>query len=156
MEVMASKRRLRNWSPAPGRAAVTAEAVADVPAKPLPRKDRKRWCRGKPGREHQPVIVFAPFVVRKVPSCEWEPSWTCEGLTWRCHHREECAACGRILRDHGALLPGECEAYPGCDGQKAAAEAERAEISARIAARPPRRKVITGQQSYRRRRENAQ
>jgi hypothetical protein len=151
---MASSKRLRNFAPAPARSAVTAAAITEPQRKPAARKDTRQFCKGKPGREHQPVIVFAAIVIRSVPDrCEWRPSWMDDyaGLKWACWHREDCSACGRILRDHGSLLISECPDWPGDERQKAEAEAKRAVIAARIAGRPARRgRVVAGPQHYRR------
>lgn len=154
MVPVASRKRLRNFAPVPGRAEVKAVAITEPQRKPAAKKDTRQWCRGKEGREHQPVIMFAPVMIRSVPDrCEWRPSWQdgYAGLEWACWHRQDCSACFKILRDHGGLLLSECPDYPGSEEQKAAADERRAEIAARIAARPPRRrKVVEGPTHYRR------
>jgi hypothetical protein len=68
------------------------------------RKDRKRWCRGKPGVEHTPeVVVAAAGWMRSayVKKCHRPPWKTTSGrplMVWICNHQEVCTGCGRILR----------------------------------------------------------
>lgn len=68
------------------------------------RKDRKRWCRGKPGAEH----------VVEVRLTEWGPAQLWGRKCWRipvrngvwvCNHERVCVECGKIL---GTLRGREC------------------------------------------------
>lgn len=82
--------------------------VSRAPAK----KDTRRWCRGKVGVEHFPVIVkrtgwYGLRGCERVTE-EWALKlWP--GRTWRCSHREECANCGKVVRHSINLV--ECPAY---------------------------------------------
>jgi hypothetical protein len=148
---MASRKRLKEWGAAPGRLAEKAAAIAE-PAKGAPaRKDTRRWCRGKRGVPHHPVIVFTPPLYRRGEAeCEWDSRWSGD-VRWHCHHQEHCGACGKVLRV--SVGCGECPAYPGSDGQHAAAAGEaRAAEERWLGRQAGRRKVIAGPQHYRRRR----
>lgn len=151
---MASRKRLRDWGQPAARAAEITKAVGSdpEPAKRSPgRKDTRQWCRGKQSREHVPVIVFRPPWTRKPVQCEWSSRWVDDGVAWRCHHEEHCHACGKILRT--SLADAECPAYPGSPEQRAEAEVAAAIATQRWAEwRQSRRRVITGPQSYRRKR----
>ena len=149
-----------DWGSPPGRSAERSSAAAE-PAKRAPaRKDTRRWCKGKPGREHVPRIVRlrTGYVSR---SCEWVPRYDWRAIRagddnfpvrWACGHFESCANCGKILRDLGGIPVAECESYPGSDAQRAAAEREAAEFLERRAGRRRNRKPpVTGPQGYRRR-----
>lgn len=59
------------------------------------RKDTRRWCRGKVGREHTLAIVRDDYGWHVGRKCQ-EPSWL-PGY-WSCHHQERCTTCGKILR----------------------------------------------------------
>lgn len=70
---------------------------ANAERQPRARKDRKRWCRGKPGVKHQPSLVAS----RDGWLCHLPEAWHRQmwpGEDWVCWHREECTACGRVLR----------------------------------------------------------
>ena len=157
------------WDSAPSRSAELQQAArADPdPAKRSPaRKDTRSWCKGKAGREHVLHLVLVPdrlsWRAGKAQVCEWASAWGIDGqeyrLGWACRHREECAACGRIFREHYDLKGEECPAYPGDPGQRAEAQAEVGRDQEQCASWPAaaprwRRPVITGPQGYRRRRE---
>lgn len=54
------------------------------------KKDKKRWCKGHVGREHDPVIVKQEGYWHDKP---------CSNDGWfGCHHTEKCENCGRRLR----------------------------------------------------------
>lgn len=148
-------KRTSEWYAAPSRSTEVRQATgADPePARKAPgRKDTRRWCRGKPGVGHAPVLVFRPVLARL--ACAWRPDWPYEHACWECYHQEECGRCGKVLRTSWQLAAGECPAYPGDPAQRAAAEAECAEIRERVeASRQARRPVVTGPQGYRRRRQ---
>ena len=148
------------WDSLPARSAeVQAAAAVDPdPAKRAPsRKDTRHLCKGKPGREHVPVIVIAQSTYVR-GDCEWGSRfpWHDEPVTWLCHHSEVCAVCQKILREPWDLAPAECPGYPGSQAQHAEAEAEARASAARVAEYQARRRpVITGRQGYRRRRQEA-
>lgn len=63
------------------------------------RKDRKRWCRGKEGVEHQLTLVL----FKNRPCRTWTDH---HGSTvWRCFHRYKCESCGKGL---GFLKSDDC------------------------------------------------
>lgn len=63
------------------------------------RRDTRRWCRGRVGVEHEPVVeldaVGRRLAATDRPTCRSAP-WGLDG--WWCHHRRRCARCGRVLR----------------------------------------------------------
>jgi len=74
------------------------------------RKDRKRWCRGRVGREHvlgEPQLSnWGTEATRRLSEgqkpClrpEWYPRY------WLCLHEVRCVTCGRIMR---RLRDSEC------------------------------------------------
>jgi hypothetical protein len=101
---------------------------ADDETRPTPgKKDKRRWCRGRVGREHLPVVQlekgmaslrrYALDPVRH--RCRWT-MWFVKGLAitgklhWSCSHQWECATCGKIV---GPVQPNECPEYvPGPTG----------------------------------------
>lgn len=61
-------------------------------------KNTKRWCKGKVGREHVPVITRNKFSLntecRMIVTKYWngnERNW------WHCHHEITCENCGKML-----------------------------------------------------------
>lgn len=88
-----------------------------APKRPRPKKDRRRWCRGKVGKPHQPVIAYHPPLHYARGEVDWRCGWRCwrylgggpaephtdhtlgGGMihNYRCHHVERCAECGKIL-----------------------------------------------------------
>jgi hypothetical protein len=57
------------------------------------RKDTKRWCKGKVGREHKAEIVRDPQLIwRAGTKCQHQAQWL------PCTHLERCTECGKILR----------------------------------------------------------
>lgn len=75
------------------------------------KKDRRRWCGGHPGREHEPVIVVSNYLARPGFGVCRFPQWAPQ--RWWCRHRRQCSRCGRILE--WALGAGDCPDYPGTD-----------------------------------------
>jgi hypothetical protein len=91
----------------PSRSAELEAAVRDTP-RIRGRKDTRRWCRGREGREHERQIVFMPWYGRDCHPLE-RGSWRdIAGTGWHCEHREVCASCGRVLREGWKLAPEEC------------------------------------------------
>lgn len=84
------------------------EARARGPETPAhrPRKDRRRWCRGKPGVEHEPAVRLGSYGVslerasKPWVGCHWAISY-CAGrvprLRWSCLHQIGCRNCGKAL-----------------------------------------------------------
>lgn len=68
------------------------------------KKNTRRWCKGKVGREHTPEIRHTG------ERNGWAKGWVCGprrwGLKgWSCHHEEICTTCGKLLR---WTLGGDC------------------------------------------------
>ena len=63
----------------------------DDPGRPTrPKKDTTRWCRGKVGRPHTPVIEFNRRVGKP---CEMNRRGE-----WVCFHETVCSACEKVLK----------------------------------------------------------
>jgi len=58
------------------------------------RKNTKRWCRGKVGREHVSGIVKDPQLLfgQADRPCALDRRW------FPCIHMERCTVCGKVLR----------------------------------------------------------
>lgn len=74
------------------------------------RKDRKRWCRGKPGVEHEGAYGRLRNQWSYDQPCGWVvwsrdnwpwPAWRNGACCsyWRCCEQEYCAVCGKIVRN---------------------------------------------------------
>lgn len=71
-------------------------SVADfLPAKRAPgRKNRRAWCRGKPGVPHTQTITVSSFTASYRHACgerAWRPG------RWLCWHIYACAVCGKHI-----------------------------------------------------------
>ena len=148
---------MTGWGPVPGRSAVKAAAITEPEQRAPGKKNTRAWCKGKPGTEHKPVIVFRPYTHG---SCHVAQGWHLSiwpDEPWICAHREECSACGKILRNHGRLAGAECPDYPGLKEVTEAAQATLVAYKAMVASSVStgRRRVITGRLGYRRKREGA-
>lgn len=76
----------------PSRAPMTKPATIPRPKNLPGRKDTKKWCRGKVGREHQ-LEVIPPH---NMMAFTCSPSrWS--SAPWSCMHQERCTVCGKIL-----------------------------------------------------------
>lgn len=78
------------------------------------RKDTKRWCRGKAGVEHEPVISKRRGEPWSTRGCHPPDAWQLRVWpfrTWICVHDERCGNCGRVLRRY--LTARECPDHPG-------------------------------------------
>lgn len=71
----------------------------DVPDEPRPqrgRKNTKRWCKGKVGREHQPeTVVNHQYTTSNWTECHesrWMPNH------WSCRHAVQCTVCGKYVK----------------------------------------------------------
>jgi hypothetical protein len=88
------------------------EVRASAPETPRhrARKDRKRWCRGKEGVEHTPVLRYTKwgqYRQTRDPQyvmCGWTKHWRSnrpgsrrELWSWHCSHERGCSTCGKIL-----------------------------------------------------------
>lgn len=76
-------------------------------------KSTRRWCKGKVGVEHQPVIMAATGMGtlgnRPLRRCGPSPSWMRWAKNgWSCFHEERCGKCGKILRTGWELDASEC------------------------------------------------
>lgn len=63
------------------------------------KKDRKRWCGGRKGREHMPEVTLPPNVPGwKKEYCKPAPDWAVR-WGWRifCDHAIICKSCGRVM-----------------------------------------------------------
>jgi len=58
------------------------------------RKDTKTWCKGKVGREHDPMVVFRGD--DKWRRCRWVTTWAGNHEFW-CFHESRCRTCNKIL-----------------------------------------------------------
>lgn len=82
------------------------------PPKPPGKKDRAKWCRGKVGVEHVPVVAIPPNAWGDPTKRTCGPSsyftmyreWT----RWSCRHVWMCTACGKHLPRR--VTQEECEA----------------------------------------------
>jgi len=75
------------------------------------RKDRRRWCRGKPGVAH--TIEIRPCDPKwgySVRVCGYPRYW--RSPIWICVEQEFCTTCGKILRHS---LDKDCTRKPGLD-----------------------------------------
>lgn len=72
------------------------------------RKNTKRWCKGKVGRDHTPEVVrhhyyAAPLFADK--PCHWQEHWSYRAgeriklrdTRWSCYHAIKCTTCGKYL-----------------------------------------------------------
>lgn len=76
------------------------------------KKNTRRWCKGKVGREHVPQIEFDH---RYRTKCGPPPAWARRIIwthDWWCHHIEVCVNCRKHLRDGWQLKNEECPDYP--------------------------------------------
>lgn len=69
------------------------KARHNQPIKPKAKKDTRRWCRGKVGIEHEPIVQKRPGYWQDKP-CKW--SQVVPLLA--CNHEEVCKNCGKILK----------------------------------------------------------
>lgn len=92
------------------------------------KKDTRRWCRGRVGRDHVPVIQLEKgtaslrrYALDPVRArCRWT-MWFVGGraitgqLHWSCGHQLLCATCKKVLEP--CIRPEECpEFVPGPKG----------------------------------------
>lgn len=62
------------------------------------KKDTRRWCRGKRGVEHVPVIARDRASDGTEKPCEYRSLVIGRDPYWVCYHRWQCATCGKHLR----------------------------------------------------------
>ena len=58
------------------------------------RKDTRKWCKGKKGREHVPVVQED---FRLNFECRVLFRWRSGEEYWHCMHHKVCSVCGKIL-----------------------------------------------------------
>ena len=105
---MVSRKKLRKYGWGEDR---RDGAIPDVP-KPSPgKKDTKRWCKGKVGREHTPEITLR-HNLKCYPMPEWAKGlrFYRSKLSWWCHHERICTTCGKVL--DWSIEPDECPDLP--------------------------------------------
>jgi hypothetical protein len=69
--------------------------LEENPRRPKAKKNTKRWCRGKEGREHVPMLMMRRWGL----PCDFRPSWRDQSKNvWRCNHNEICSTCGKQIR----------------------------------------------------------
>jgi hypothetical protein len=78
----------------------------DPERKPKSKKDTKRWCKGKVGREHVGEIVYNPMWGNPVCGVS---TWMKHSKRWSCHHMDACKNCGKRLR--WSITLEECPTY---------------------------------------------
>jgi hypothetical protein len=116
--------KVGGWGSRPARGAELAAAVADTVKPPPGRKNKRRWCRGKPGVEHRPAAEVHSYYGRTYV-CGWQKTgyyvlveplpvyprgvpvpkrrrwgkreFVVTGREWRCYHELKCAECGKWL-----------------------------------------------------------
>lgn len=70
------------------------------------RKDTRRWCKGKPGVKHVPVMVKVPWSQQMDLKCDTTYIEPGGRHYWgHCWHQIECAVCGKFLFD---VNPKDC------------------------------------------------
>lgn len=59
-------------------------------------KNRRRWCGGKVGRDHDYAVQVAPnnWGARRDEPCH-ETTWITGVTWWSCKHKAICQRCGR-------------------------------------------------------------
>lgn len=76
----------------------------DPERKPKSKKNTKRWCKGKVGREHVGEIALNPIWGKS--DCGERSWWPGR---WACYHMLACKNCGKRLQ--WALRVQECPVY---------------------------------------------
>ena len=111
-----------------------AEIKVDLPEvarAPRGKKNTRRWCKGKVGREHVEGIRLSKYAASiyvqhlKRPACYWESrsNWLAHmmevkdvnpsGKWWYCNHERCCTVCGKTLGWNLNGLGTECPDFPG-------------------------------------------
>jgi hypothetical protein len=92
-----------------------AQPKSDEWRKPGTKKNTKRWCRGKVGIYHVPVLIEEDWYLSMGYRCEervlafpWMQIPNTK-LRWFCIHQERCVACNKIIRHN--LRIEECPSY---------------------------------------------
>lgn len=79
------------------------------------KKKTGKWCKGKVGVPHKPVIEFDRRYENGYSgrmTCGWTKTFFISDrgrMYWRCLHHEVCSVCGKHLR--WRLKPAECPDY---------------------------------------------
>lgn len=87
--------------------------IDDTPRVGNRRKNTKKWCRGKIGVEHQPVMVFDVKRAYLGLDCaelhRRSQRWS-NSINW-CLHMLECTNCGKITKSY--VLIEDCPTING-------------------------------------------
>lgn len=98
---------------------------AQRPQQPKARKDTRRWCKGKVGREHVLTIELDPRLSWAKEGCRWVPYWVWSRkggghrerrTRYACHHHEVCTVCGKRMRDGWDFAPEDCPDFHLLEG----------------------------------------
>lgn len=84
------------------------------------KKNTRKWCKGKVGKEHVPIVSIDTKMLTYVRECHWrEYSWTVfkrePEKRWQCHHHTTCQNCGKVL-ESWYLTKDKCPDYKEYDG----------------------------------------
>lgn len=95
-----------------------APLVDEVGKRVSQRKDRRRWCRGKVGVEHVPVIELEKGAASyrqhnpALRQCRWDLRYYGDTrLVWTCAHVRLCATCRKVLTMSWELEAVACPEY---------------------------------------------
>lgn len=65
------------------------------------KKDKRKWCKGKVGREHNLAIRAESYLENMGATCGYKPYQIIGNdetkYHWSCIHEEYCTNCGKIL-----------------------------------------------------------
>lgn len=85
------------------------------------RKDTRRWCRGHPGREHQPQTIRGSRYGIWADKCGPRRGWLRRPAgPWLCWHEIRCQACSKVLVYSFSMKPGQCPDWLARHDRKAA------------------------------------
>ena len=147
------------WGSPGSRSQERAAAAQDDPAKTrTPGKKDPDLCKGQHWKSgHTPALrVRIPYFRKSKVYCYWGlPYWDDDAdAAWYCSHEEYCSGCGKILLTR--ISNAQCPQYHEITKtEKASVEREREERAVRRASWKKRpRKVITGPQGYRKKRND--
>lgn len=76
------------------------------------KKDTRRWCGGRPGREHQPEIRSRAKRYGLAVDCGWAAH---NPAQWECWEERYCGVCGKVLEP--SLSSGDCTKRPVVNSQ---------------------------------------
>lgn len=63
------------------------------------KKDTRRWCKGKVGREHQTELRMQRWAtaLRREVHCGYAPDFFSDSDGWHCYHEKYCTVCGKVF-----------------------------------------------------------